>query len=232
MSAARALAECREIDRAGDNFFDRGGQLADAARVDEQARFAMPHRFGHAFDARGDDRHAGRHRFEHDHRQPFAEQARQHEQVDLGQLAIDAAREADPVDRVGEAEPLGQAANGRFVGRRFEAADHPQPHVPVRDRSMASVSSSTSVPLRGRKRATVPSVQLPPGVRRCGCSPAAGTPLGTQTTRSAAKPRSIMYCRRLGETVISRSASRRQAHSTSELVQLAQRRVESRPAGL
>ena len=41
------------------------------------------------------------------------------------------------------------------------------------------------MPLRGRNRATVPSVQVPLGVRRCGACPQAGTPLGTQVTRSA-----------------------------------------------
>ena len=127
----------------------------------------MRDRLGHAFDARGNDRHAGRHRFEHDHRQAFAEQAGQHEQVDLRQLAIHAAREADPVDRLGQAEPLGQAANRRLRRRAFRSRRRPAAaRSRSRDRSTASASSSTSMPLRGRNRATVPSVHVPPGGRR------------------------------------------------------------------
>ena len=117
------------VDVAVDELADRGRELADAVGVDQQARLAVAHRLGHAFDARGDHRHAGGHRFEHDHRQAFAEQARQHEQIDLGELGVDVAREAGPVDGAGDAEPVGEAEDRRFVGERFESADGPQPHV-------------------------------------------------------------------------------------------------------
>ena len=67
----------------------RRGPLQWIAALDQEARLAVAHRIVHAFNVRDNHRHTGRHRFEHNHRQAFAEEARQHEEIDLGELGVD-----------------------------------------------------------------------------------------------------------------------------------------------
>ena len=61
------------------------------------------------------------------HWQPLAEEAGQHEQIHVRQLAVDVPLEADPVDRLGQAELPAKLLDREAVLRRFEVADGAKP---------------------------------------------------------------------------------------------------------
>ena len=78
------------------------------------------------FDPRGDDRHTGGHRFQHNHRQAFAKQAGKHHQIEPAKFRRNVASEAGPIDHIGQVQSFDLLANLRFVLGGFESSDGPQ----------------------------------------------------------------------------------------------------------
>ena len=82
------------------------GERGGVARLDQDSLSAMTDRLDNAGDSRRNHRDAGRHRLEHDHRQPFAEKAGQHQQVHVPQFGRHVAGEAGPDDLFAQVEAL------------------------------------------------------------------------------------------------------------------------------
>ena len=99
---------------------NRPGEVLGIAGRDQHAVATVSDRLGNARHVRGHHRHAGGHRFKHDHRQALAKQTRHDQQIHPPQLVGHVAREARPRDVIAELQPPHAGGNLGFILRRLE----------------------------------------------------------------------------------------------------------------
>ena len=155
-AAPARSAQGRPVIIALDHVGNRPGQVFRVAGVGQHAVLTMPDGLGHARHPRGHHRHSGRHRFEHDHRQPLAKQAGQYEEVHFRQLVDNVAGEARPGNVLGQPELLD--AGGQLGPRTWAIQTRPPPATarqslaaeagPSRPKEPRSLSAAASAPPR------------------------------------------------------------------------------------
>ena len=180
-----AAAHGLPIVTALDHFGNRSGQPSDIAGIGQHAVAAVPDGLGNARNARG-------HHGQCPPPSPRARPSAVPRQRGWASTKRSIFRSSAVTSRVKPVQVTCWPVGAALHGRRFRPAYAGDSNVPTarnctgipRLRRMAIASNRTSIPLRGRNRATTPSVQHPPGFGRCGIAATWGTPLGTTTIRS------------------------------------------------